>query len=417
MKKVETDFRKMTYSVLDFEKIAKHTLSDMILQVNSYFWGSLSVYFGVKVADREDMPACAYTDYKNIFFNVNYINKKELDLDKDQWTFIIMHELLHIILGHNFRREDKIPDLWNIACDYVINSMIVNENIGKKPEFALYDKQFEGKSVEEVYKWLKTKYKKLLDDTEALLKQLAADGRLNGIQLDSHDAEGELTDLGEAMVKSIVNNHVQNFSHNGSELAKRIIDSLKPEPIDFRLYLRNYLKPYMKNEYTWSRPLKKGLTHGYYMPNYKVNRRLVVNLGIDTSGSIDEQTLKKFLGAFLSLVAQFPKFLIRVWFFSTNVHTEKILELTEKDNRYKFIDDILTNGVPSFGGTDIESNIRYIKENKLDGDVFICMTDGIDSIHNMKYDGNLLWAIVNNDEFKNPDGCKYGKVMHIKGGK
>lgn len=403
----------MNYSETDFEKIIKHTLSDMILQVNTYFWGSLSVYFGLKVVSRPDIPAIAFTDYKNIFFNIEYINSHNYDLNKDEWCFVIMHELLHIILGHDFRREDHISELWNYACDYVINGLIIKEKIGKKPETALYNKDYDGLSAEQVYNKLKRKYSKFLDNLEQLIQQLQ-DGE--GERIDAH-GEGQLTDIEEANIKTIISNHIKNFTPTGGELVKRIVDKITPEPIDFRLFLRNYMKPYLKNEYTWSRPFKKGLTHGYYMPSYKVNHRLVVNIGIDTSGSIEETELKKFLGAFMSLIGQFPRFLVRLWFFSTQVHEENIYELTEKDNRFKFVEKILSKGVPSFGGTMIESNFQYIVKNDLDSDVFICMTDGIDNIENLKYDGNVLWAIVNNKAFKNPTGCKYGKVMFIEGDK
>lgn len=400
----------MAYSVSDFEQNVKKALSDMILQVNSYFWGSLSVYFGIKIVDN-DVPACAYTDYKNIYFNVKYINEKELQLSKEEMQFIIMHELLHIVLGHDFRRKDKIPELWNIACDLVINYAIVNEHIGKQPEFVLFDNSVKDLSAEAVYKKLLRRYGKVLN---AALKQIVNDcGIASDIQLDVHP-EGDISDIDNAAVKSIISNHVKNFSHSGSELAKRIIDQIEPEPIDFRLFLRNYMKPYMKNEYTWSRPLKKGLTHGYYIPSYKNNHRLIVNIGIDTSGSISDTELKKFFGAFMSLISQFQFFKIRVWFFSTEVHDKAIYEITEKDNRFKFINTILESNIPSKGGTYIQSNFDYIKENKLDSDIFICMTDGEDELSTIHYDGNVLWAIIGNENFENPIGCKFGKVMHIQ---
>lgn len=57
---------------------------------------------------------------------------------KFAWTyegmkFVMAHELLHVGLRHEQRRQGRDPYLWNVACDYVINGWLVDMGIGEMP--------------------------------------------------------------------------------------------------------------------------------------------------------------------------------------------------------------------------------------------------------------------------------------------
>lgn len=49
-------------------------------------------------------------------------------LEKKERIAVLMHEVLHLILYHIFRREDKDPYHWNLATDCAINQMIPNNS-------------------------------------------------------------------------------------------------------------------------------------------------------------------------------------------------------------------------------------------------------------------------------------------------
>ena len=72
-------------------------------------------------------------------------------LDLDEWKFVLAHEFLHAALRHDIRLEDRDPELWNVACDYVVNGWLVEMGLGCPPEFALLDDGFKGLSAEAVY--------------------------------------------------------------------------------------------------------------------------------------------------------------------------------------------------------------------------------------------------------------------------
>jgi len=60
------------------------------------------------------------------------------------WTwetmqFVLAHELLHVGLRHEARRQGRDPFLWNVACDYVINGWLVQMGVGTMPAGCLLD--------------------------------------------------------------------------------------------------------------------------------------------------------------------------------------------------------------------------------------------------------------------------------------
>jgi len=64
----------------------------------------------------------AYTDGNRIAFNPDFMN----DLSDSELEFVLMHEVLHTVLGHPFRhQQDYDQQAFDIACDIVVNSNIL----------------------------------------------------------------------------------------------------------------------------------------------------------------------------------------------------------------------------------------------------------------------------------------------------
>ena len=83
-------------------------------------------------------------------------------LSFEEWKFVLAHEYLHAGLDHAGRCQGRDRYLWNIACDYVVNSWILEMDIGKMPERGIfYDASLEGMSAEAVYDMLVSKMRKI----------------------------------------------------------------------------------------------------------------------------------------------------------------------------------------------------------------------------------------------------------------
>lgn len=80
-----------------------------------------------------------------------YINPAA-GLSQDECRFVMAHELLHVALEHQKRRQGRDAELWNVACDYVINGWLIEMQIGRPPDLGLlHDPSLKNLSAEAVY--------------------------------------------------------------------------------------------------------------------------------------------------------------------------------------------------------------------------------------------------------------------------
>lgn len=80
-----------------------------------------------------------------------YVNQAA-GLSFEEWKFVLAHEYLHAGLQHHSRRQGRDHELWNVACDFVINDWLREMHIGDMPSRGLlYDETLKGKSAEEIY--------------------------------------------------------------------------------------------------------------------------------------------------------------------------------------------------------------------------------------------------------------------------
>ena len=78
------------------------------------------------------------------------------------------------------RREDRDPQIHNIAADYIVNNTLVRDNIGTKPaDIPIFqDFKYDGKTSEEVYDDIYKKYdeEELIAKPETFLGEIGAIG-------------------------------------------------------------------------------------------------------------------------------------------------------------------------------------------------------------------------------------------------
>lgn len=117
-----------------------------ILIQDHCFFGTLALY--LKVIIDESFGTMA-TDGKRLFAAPTFIEQ----ITDPELRGVIVHEILHCALKHHTRRGDRDPELWNMACDYVINPMVIKAGF-TLPRGCLFDKRFAGMGAEEVYEIL-----------------------------------------------------------------------------------------------------------------------------------------------------------------------------------------------------------------------------------------------------------------------
>ena len=104
------------------ETKVKHTIKRMteeraLLIKNNPFFGHLSM--GLQLACAPCQTAC--TDGSRLIFDPAFAEK----LSDQELQFVILHEVLHCVFRHCIRGKGLHSELYNIACDMVVNSTIL----------------------------------------------------------------------------------------------------------------------------------------------------------------------------------------------------------------------------------------------------------------------------------------------------
>src|SRR5262245_29278110 len=107
------------------------------------FFGSLSLRLDL-VADNTCQTA--YTNGRIIGFSPAFV----MSLSTAEVLGLLAHEVLHCTNGHCWRRDNRDPKRWNIACDYAINGQLIESGF-TLPAGALINPQYSDRFAEWIY--------------------------------------------------------------------------------------------------------------------------------------------------------------------------------------------------------------------------------------------------------------------------
>lgn len=74
--------------------------------------------------DGSGKAEVACTNGKHVIWNRGWLRTSPLAADRENLAWILAHEALHVRLHHPARGAGKDPEIWNIACDSVVNRML-----------------------------------------------------------------------------------------------------------------------------------------------------------------------------------------------------------------------------------------------------------------------------------------------------
>ncbi|RRD49473.1 DUF2201 family putative metallopeptidase [Arachnia propionica] len=225
-------------------------------------------------------------------------------LGVEQTKFVIAHEVLHVALRHHSRRAGRDPFLWNAACDYVINDWLIQMQVGEAPDHGLlFDEELRGLSAEEVYD-------RIVTDIRLKRKLMTLAGK-QGDMLERPLMEGTpwFTDLDafcrDQLGKGLMLHQQQERGFLPLGLVEEIKALLQP-PIPWEVKLAQWFDrhfPAVETHRTWKRLSRRqssspDIPRPHREPDFVDGRTFGVVL--DTSGSMERNTLAKALGSIAS---------------------------------------------------------------------------------------------------------------------
>jgi predicted metal-dependent peptidase len=123
----------------------KLTAARAKLILDKPFLGALVLRLPLAAADPNWCPTTA-TDARKFYFNPEYIDS----LSMSQTQFMLAHEALHCALSHFARRQHRVQHRWDLACDYAINPLLLEDGL-TPPGNCHVMPQYLGMTAEEIY--------------------------------------------------------------------------------------------------------------------------------------------------------------------------------------------------------------------------------------------------------------------------
>jgi len=340
------------------------------------FFGQLALR--LKLVQADDWCPTAAVDGRNFYYNSAFVNT----LDADEVVFLVGHELGHCMFEHFMRREDRNPQLWNMAGDYIINWILKRERIGTviNKVKILLDPKYADWTTEDCYDDLlanKVKIENTLDvhldlsgdgDNESNSKD-GKSGKDRGGKPQPLSAE-ERKKLQDELKEAMMQAAQQAGAGNVPAEIQRMINQLTEPKMDWRQYIRADIESNIKNDFTFMRPNRKGWHTGAVLPGMDRDQQIDICLAIDTSGSISNTMVTDFVSEVAGIMEQFAEYRIRIWQFDTAVYGYD--EFTHDDGR-----DIREYEIIGGGGTDFMVNWDFMEQQGIQPNQFIMFTDGM----------------------------------------
>ena len=348
------------------------------------------------------------TDGFRIYYNRTYA----ASLTDSEIRGALCHELLHVLTESRARRNGRDPRLWNVACDYAINEMLLAMGF-HLPAGALYKNEFIPLAAEEIYELLKKEpgsplprlsmpivpSRNLGALPKSLRDDVIADCSALSAGLSPDDKTGPVDEESRRiLLKSLKKSFLENARKTGlfsSALLKKIAMS-DTSVVDWRALLQHWLTDRLKSDWSLFPPSKKALWQGLLLPSVgtPVPSRLV--FAVDTSGSMTDGELSQIYTEIRAFRETFPTPLVVV-------QCDDDIQSVKEYEAFEDFEDPTLVDVYGGGGTDFRPIFKWIDENESGSpSILIHATDGY-GIFPKICSVPVLWLLTRNHASNLPD--------------
>jgi predicted metal-dependent peptidase len=357
------------------------------LMLDAPFYGAIALRLSLHADPRKSSGTCA-TDGRGLYYNPDWI----VTLKPRALVGLIAHEVMHIACKHTLRREGRNPRDWNIACDHAINNDLTAERF-ELPDDGMNDSQFRGWAAEEIFPHVARPASELPQPTRSdtmggagkgsgkgqgkAQSQGASDDESDTDESGGDDAAGDdgtegadsggdnalsddsntdgasgggaggddgeplpaggvldspdpVADEAELDVAIIQAGMVAQACGKLPGHLKRLIDGATRTSVDFAALLAEFVERTMRDDYSMSRPNRRYMQAGVYLPSLHSEATQELAFMIDTSGSINNAQLSVAVNAVNECVEQCKPERVHVYCCDTRVHWQRTFERGER---------------------------------------------------------------------------------------
>jgi predicted metal-dependent peptidase len=342
--------------------------TSLVLDDRTAFFGAMAL--GLKVVIDNDC-ATAWTDGVAMGFSPAFVDP----LTSAELLGLVAHEVAHVALLHPWRRGNRDNAVWNKACDYAVNAILLGARF-KLPKGGLFNPDFSGRSAEWIYARLQKDNAEQSDEPGA-----------------GTPVPGEVRDAptnADAPTEADTRQRIQQaaLAANGrGELpgaVKDLIKQARASIVDWRSILRRFVSETSKADYTWTRPNMRYMSHGVYLPALHSESMGEVVVVFDTSGSTaDPVTRAQFVAELNAVITEMEPARVHVYCADADVYPVAVYDKGET------IDGVQTQGG---GGTDFRPLFDAVDKLDTPPACVIYLTDLDGPAPDVEPEYPVLWA-------------------------
>lgn len=373
------------------------------------------------------------TDARKLYYNPQWIDT----LTTAEVQFALAHEALHCALGHFARRGHRVQRKWDLASDFAINPLLMDEGL-KPPLGAQVLDLYRGMAAEEIYPCIDDNLDNETFDDHAWDGDDGGQGGGGGEQSDAQgkgggsDAEDIDPDAGGGTPRAKVGaggtpngeladnldtpdgeqpndsgppppltakereslqqqwqRHLAAAAQRARESGKlsgnlaRLTDAALAPRVSWRAALAQYLSQASRDDYTWLRPSRR--EGDVIWPSLRSHSGDIF-VALDTSGSIGDDDLAQFVGELNAIKGTLP---VRITLFACDaaLHADTPW-VCEPWDEFR-----LPQKFAGGGGTAFAPVFDWIENNGGHPDALVYFTDAEGEIPRVAPSYPVLWLI------------------------
>lgn len=350
---------------------------------------------------RDDCPTAA-TNGKDVIYGRAFVDQ----CDDKLLRFVVLHEYFHVMLMHMTvwqKMFEEDAQTANFAADAVINLML--HDLDPRGDFltvwehAVLDQQYRGMDTGEVYRALRKNGKgqgggnprsanggKAKDfDKHEPAKPGGGDAKGDGMKPLTAEEAKEV----QKTVDTALRQGALIAGKVGAGVDRSFGDLLQPQ-VNWEDQLREWLRTTaVGNDLsTWRKPARRWLGQDAYMPSRYTEAVKRVTIGVDTSGSIGPDQLRRALTEIMSACESVHPEMVDVIYWDAAVAGHEVYEGEAVQTLPQ------TTRPRGGGGTRVGSMREYMEREGIEPDATIIFTDGyVEAGWGGAWPGPVLWAI------------------------
>lgn len=348
-------------------KVSKLDKAKVAIGLDHPFFAS--ILYKRKLVERKDIPTLAVSDRGTIYYNPEFIES----LSVPQLVWGLCHEVGHVICQHAVRRGARDHRKWNYAGDAWINDTLDNCGVGQRIPNTVDMKGSKDKTTEEIYNGLPDEPNGGGSGGQGQggsgSEYMEGDGMGEDIIQEGQPmTESEIKEA-EAQIKIELAEAAQVAKARGrlpGALAEFVADVINVKTPWYDI-LERYMTGMTKTDYSWTRPNRRFIGSGLYMPSTGREPSMgEVVIQVDISGSVSKPEIEHYNGHLKRIVEQCKPERVHVIYTDTHVHKHEVFESGDEF------------GINFYagGGTDMCAGFAYIQGQGIEPDVFVTLTDG-----------------------------------------